>query len=96
MAGRQQTRQATSVGWFVPKILYNPRVLPGLQVRANGLVVFVPKFGIEGPVHFDKDSAGQEARFTLDEEKQTASAMDGERKYTVSCNRKVPLWSRCQ
>lgn len=26
-----------------------------MQVRANGLIVFVPKYGIEGPVYLDDD-----------------------------------------
>lgn len=43
-----------------PSLTHNP-TLPISQVRANGLLVFVPKYGIEGPVHLDDaDRAGKE------------------------------------
>ena len=48
------------------KIIAEARVF---KVRANGLVVFVPKFGIEGPVLFDGDAGAT----TLDEDAMTVS-----------------------
>ena len=37
---------------------------PMLQVRANGLIIFVPKYGIEGPVYLTKkaSSTDQDSR----------------------------------
>lgn len=64
------------------------------QVKANGLVVFVPRYGIEGPVFLtDKDgnqaAAGaadaeqQQQQFVLDEEKQCVVSADGAVRYSV-------------
>ena len=59
----------------------------GLQVRANGLIVFIPKFGIEGVVHLnpkeDKKGAPATGGFKLDEERQTVSSPDGSLAFTV-------------
>ncbi len=53
------------------------------QVKANGLLVFVPKYGIEGPVYLTSkaDNTNQSAtedqslvQFVLDEEKQTVQS----------------------
>lgn len=62
-------------------------------MKANGLVVFVPRYGIEGPVFLtDKDgnslAAGadeqqQQPQFVLDEDKQTVVAADGSARYSV-------------
>ena len=64
----------------------------GLQVRANGLVVFVPKYGIEGPVYLTEKAktasmqgigAGNSAAkpgsedFQLDEDQQMIASKDG-------------------
>lgn len=58
-----------------------------IQVKANGLVVFVPRYGIEGPVFLtDKDGnplapdtqqQQQQQQFVLDESKQALVAADG-------------------
>lgn len=55
------------------------------QVKANGLVVFVPKFGIEGPVYLvAKDAVNnQQQQYILDEEKQTVMSADGRTRFTV-------------
>lgn len=61
------------------------------QVKANGLVVFVPRYGIEGPVFLtDKEGeaaaaadAQQQPQFVLDEDKQTLVAADGSVRYSV-------------
>ena len=66
---------------------------PHLQVRANGLIIFVPKFGIEGPVYLTAKGAPPsasgtaavgESDFLLDEEKQTVKSKDGKTSFTVS------------
>jgi exosome complex exonuclease DIS3/RRP44 len=48
-----------------------------IRVRANGLIVFVPKFGIEAPVLFDEgeDEGGKKA--VLDEEAMTVTTKAG-------------------
>ena len=67
------------------------------QVRANGLIIFIPKYGIEGTVHLNpkdregpseaprSNGAASEAAgsFLLDEEKQTVASPDGSLAYTV-------------
>ena len=68
-------------------------------MRANGLIIFIPKYGIEGTVHLnpkDQDPAsaleGQQSNgaapeaagsFLLNEEKQTVASPDGSLAYTV-------------
>jgi hypothetical protein len=48
-------------------------------------VVFVPKYGIEGPVYLvPKDAANnQQQQYILDEEKQTVVSTDGRTRFTV-------------
>lgn len=55
------------------------------QVKANGLILFVPKYGIEGPVYLTgKDAAAADvAEFILDESKQTLTSRDGSVRHTV-------------
>ena len=59
--------------------------MPPKQVRANGLILFVPKYGIEGPVYLTgKDAvAADAAEYVLDEAKQTVSSRDGRTRHTV-------------
>lgn len=38
-----------------------------MQVRQNGVIVFVPKYGIEGPVYLTAKGSDAEAAFTMDE-----------------------------
>jgi len=59
-AGRASVELHTMVFFRKRKIVADARVF---KVRSNGLVVFVPKFGIEGPILFE-----QESTTTLDEE----------------------------
>jgi exosome complex exonuclease DIS3/RRP44 len=62
-----------------------------LQVKANGLVVFVPRYGIEGPVFLTEKEGEtaadaqqqQQSQFVLDEDKQTLVAADGSVRYSV-------------
>lgn len=46
-------------------------------MRANGFIVFVPKYGIEGPVYLTEKGADAEAAWTMDEAKQTVTSTDG-------------------
>ncbi|KAH7283674.1 hypothetical protein KP509_34G018800 [Ceratopteris richardii] len=62
-----------------------------VKIRSNGFIVFVPKFGIEGPVYLTpkaKDNNGEEscknsADWIVDEEQQRISTRDGKRVYMV-------------
>ena len=66
MAGRASTELHTKIFFRGKETLADARVV---KVQANGLVVFVPKFGIEGPVFLGKggeDGAGMQ----LNEAKQ--------------------------
>ncbi len=51
------------------------------QVKSNGLIVFVPKYGIEGPVYLTPPSSGKGARGSRDKKgnnKVGAASADGE------------------
>lgn len=45
-------------------------------MKSNGLLVFVPKYGIEGPVCLTSKGGGEDesATFILDEAKQTVTS----------------------
>ena len=47
-----------------------------IRVRANGIIVFVPKFGIEAPVIFEEVDGGK-AKCVLDEEAMTVTTGEG-------------------
>ena len=70
-AGRASVELHTLVFFRTRKEIVEARVF---KVRSNGLVVFVPKFGIEGPVLFDDDTDGNEPTATvLDEDAMTVT-----------------------
>lgn len=46
-------------------------------MRANGFIVFVPKYGIEGPVYLAEKGAEGDAAWAMDEAKQTVTSPDG-------------------
>lgn len=58
-------------------------------MKANGLIVFVPKYGIEGPIYLtekqDKNSKQQQQpeQWLLDEERKTVRSADGRQSFTV-------------
>lgn len=53
-----------------------------VKIRANGFIVFVPKYGIEGPVYLmRKDEKGGD--WVVDEEQQKVKKMDGSMSYSV-------------
>lgn len=65
------------------------------QVKANGLIVFVPKYGIEAPVYLTargadgtdgaatNNAAGNVQALVLDEEHQVVSSHDGSLRFAV-------------
>ncbi|KAJ7555172.1 hypothetical protein O6H91_05G024900 [Diphasiastrum complanatum] len=62
-----------------------------VKIRSNGLIVFVPKYGIEGPVYLTKKGTKEETelvsdidgKWIIDEEHQTLLSQDGKRRYKV-------------
>jgi exosome complex exonuclease DIS3/RRP44 len=59
LAGRASVELHTLIFFAGRRVVADARVT---RVRANGLVVFVPKYGIEGPVFFDAaERAAKEA-----------------------------------
>lgn len=79
-AGRASVELHTLIFFKNRPITADARIV---KVRQNGIIVFVPKFGIEGPVYFVAKGAEAEAAFTIDETKQCVSAVDGSASYTV-------------
>lgn len=82
----------------LPVSALSPPTSPFLpvQVRANGLIVFVPKYGIEGPVYLDdgkpaaegdggssSTAAAADGAYVYDEEKQSVRSADGSVAFTV-------------
>ena len=54
------------------------------QVRANGLIVFIPKYGIEGPVYFSgPEDAQPDGEWVLDAEAMTVTSRDGAQQYAI-------------
>ncbi|KAI5066926.1 hypothetical protein GOP47_0017454 [Adiantum capillus-veneris] len=61
-----------------------------VKIRSNGFIVFVPKFGIEGPVYLkEREKKGQPPPkkdvidWVVDEEQQKVSTRDGKKVYSV-------------
>jgi exosome complex exonuclease DIS3/RRP44 len=84
LAGRASVELHTLIFFKEKVVLADARVT---KVQANGLIVFVPKFGIEGPIYFDSNASNTEgnetAAFTFDEERQTVANDSGTMQYTV-------------
>ena len=55
LASRASVELHTHVFFRNRSVVTDARVI---RVRTNGLIVFVPKFGIEGPVFFEDDNGG--------------------------------------
>ena len=56
------------------------------QVRANGVIVFIPKYGIEGTIHLTpkaEDGAALPSEYVMDEKKQTVHLQSGQLAFTV-------------
>ncbi|KAL2609132.1 hypothetical protein R1flu_027705 [Riccia fluitans] len=55
-----------------------------VRIKSNGLIVFVPKFGIEGPVYLTgKKDTKDESDWIVDEQSQTTVSRDGKYRYKV-------------
>lgn len=82
LAGRASVEVYTLLFFLNRDVVADARVI---KVKGNGLVVFVPKYGIEGPVYLiskDKNNRAEE-HFVLDEDKQTVSSVDGATRFTI-------------
>jgi len=83
LAGRASVELHTLIFFKDKQVLADARVT---RVKANGLIVFVPKFGIEGPVFLDAAQTGSSGigeTFTFDEEKQTVRDARGTVHFTI-------------
>ncbi|CAD5318750.1 unnamed protein product [Arabidopsis thaliana] len=54
-----------------------------VKIRSNGFIVFVPKYGIEGPVYLTGKGEKGAGDWYVDEEKQKIVKMDGSLSYSV-------------
>ncbi|KAG7584150.1 Ribonuclease II/R [Arabidopsis suecica] len=54
-----------------------------VKIRSNGFIVFVPKYGIEGPVYLTGKGEKGAGEWYVDEEKQKIVKMDGSLSYSV-------------
>ncbi|KAF2575535.1 hypothetical protein F2Q70_00000958 [Brassica cretica] len=54
-----------------------------VKIRSNGFIVFVPKYGIEGPVYLTAKGEKGVGDWYVDEEKQKIVKMDGSLSYSV-------------
>lgn len=82
-AGRASVELHTLIFFKDRTVVADARVT---KVKANGLIVFVPKYGIEGPVYLtskDNNVKDTEVPFLLDEDKQALKAADGSVSYAL-------------
>ncbi|KDO71529.1 hypothetical protein CISIN_1g0081671mg, partial [Citrus sinensis] len=54
-----------------------------VKIRSNGFIVFVPKFGIEGPVYLTPRGQKGSGDWYVDEQQQKIVKMDGNLSYSV-------------
>lgn len=54
-----------------------------MRLRSNGFFVFVPKFGIEGPVYLTPRGEKGSGEWFVDEQQQRIRKMDGSISYSV-------------
>lgn len=91
LAGRASVELHTLIFFKDKEVLADARVT---RVKANGLIVFVPKFGIEGPVFLEESGKGAAGKgegsggdkggsFIFDEEKQMVRHVGGTVQYSV-------------
>lgn len=79
LAGRASTDLFTVIYFKDSPQVADARVV---RVKANGLLVFVPRYGIEGPVYLG-DKKGTGPAVILDEDTQTLRAADGSFRYQI-------------
>lgn len=89
MAGRASVELHTVVFFKGKVTVADARVT---RVRCNGLIVFVPKYGIEGPVFLDDgkddgtagtDNNNNKSVYIYDEERQRVESQDGSVCFTI-------------
>ena len=84
MAGRASVGLHTLIFFKDRPTVADARII---RVRTNGLIVFVPKFGIEGPVYFHSNSEEKggdgKIQFALDDHTQVARSLDGTLRFQV-------------
>lgn len=78
MAGRASVELYTLIFFANRVVSTDARIV---KVRENAMVVFVPKYGIEGVVWLAKK--GEANGFVLDMEKQQVAAADGSKTFTI-------------
>ncbi|KAI4314665.1 hypothetical protein L6164_027553 [Bauhinia variegata] len=54
-----------------------------VKIRTNGFIVFVPKYGIEGPVYLTTRAEKGSGEWYVDEQQQKIKKMDGSATYSV-------------
>lgn len=54
-----------------------------MKIRSNGFIVFVPKFGIEGPVYLTPRNDKGGGEWLVDEQQQKVKKTDGSVSYGV-------------
>ncbi|GMH06614.1 hypothetical protein Nepgr_008454 [Nepenthes gracilis] len=54
-----------------------------VKIRSNGFIVFLPKFGIEGPVYLTPRGENGGGEWVVDEQQQKVKKMDGRISYSV-------------
>ncbi|XP_015889583.2 exosome complex exonuclease RRP44 homolog A [Ziziphus jujuba] len=54
-----------------------------VKIRSNGFIVFLPKFGIEGPVYLTQRGENGGGEWFVDEQQQKIKKMDGSLSYSV-------------
>ncbi|KAG7636481.1 Ribonuclease II/R [Arabidopsis thaliana x Arabidopsis arenosa] len=62
-----------------------------VKIRSNGFIVFVPKYGIEGPVYLTGKGEKGAGDWYVDEEKQKIVKMDGSLSYSVLQTVKIQM-----
>lgn len=91
LAGRGSVELHTLVFFKDKSVVADARVT---KVQSNGLIVFVPKFGIEGPIFFaddvktssrgeENDSGDLHRSLVFDVERQTISSSCGTIRFTI-------------
>ena len=82
MAGRASVELHTLIFFRGKVVVTEARVI---RVRENGLILFVPKFGIEAPVYFASDGAKADASadWELDEQGMSVRSKDGGQTYRM-------------
>ncbi|KAI3428619.1 hypothetical protein D9Q98_007442 [Chlorella vulgaris] len=78
MAGRASVELHTLIFFRSRQVVADARVT---KVRANGLIVFVPKYGIEGPVYLDDDAAANGGADGGGKKKKSAAAAAADSAY---------------